>query len=243
MALSLRTRLLGVMTALAVLLALVGVGVVYAQDAPSLPPIQADRVLASTLESLARPVTISGDVQTRIDLGLPEVPSSLGGEGGPVAMIAGTQRFRVWHSPDGLRVAHVLDVSEQDLIVNRSEAWWWDAGDMKATKIAFADVGALAAAGPAAAWMVGDGDDRAAARAAAAAAAASDPLTASRQAMQALAPFASVSVEGTGEVAGRAVYDLQLTPRSQRTLIGRVDLAIDAESWLPLRFEVIARAT
>ena len=72
---------------------------------------------------------------------------------------------------------------------------------------------------------------------------AADPITAARRAIEAVAPYASVSVEGADEVAGRAVYDLVLTPLTDGTLIGSIELSIDAETFVPLRFQVIARAT
>ena len=74
-------------------------------------------------------------------------------------------------------------------------------------------------------------------------AAEADPLTAAREAIHAVAPYASVSVEGTGDVAGRAVYRLVLRPATDRTLVDSIVLSIDAESRLPLRVEVVSRTT
>ena len=74
-----------------------------------------------------------------------------------------------------------------------------------------------------------------------AAAIASDPITVARRAIEALAPFASVAVEGSDDVAGRPVYALVLTPSSDRTLVGSIELSIDAETRLPLRLQVFAR--
>ena len=246
MALRSRTRLIAI-TAAMVVLALVGIGVVRASDPSSLPPIEADRLLASTAMTLSKPITISGDVQTRLDLGLPDVPAGLGGQGGSLAMLSGTQRFRVWHSIDGLRLAHITQVSERDLVVNHDEAWWWDAAEMRATRVRFSDLRDILAPMTAGAITASEGNDqraRALAQGAAAMAAmAADPITAARRAIEAVAPYASVSVEGADEVAGRAVYDLVLTPLSDRTLIGSIEMSIDAETSVPLRFEVFARAT
>ena len=243
MALRSRTRLIAI-TAAMVVLALVGIGVVRASDPSSLPPIEADRLLASTATTLSNPITISGDVQTRLDLGLPDVPAGLGGQGGALAMLSGTQRFRVWHSIDGLRLAHITQVSERDLVVNHDEAWWWDAAEMRATRVRFSDLRDILPPMPAGAITGSGGDDqRARALAQGAAAMAADPVTAARRAIEAVAPYASVSVEGADEVAGRAVYDLVLTPLSDRTLIGSIEMSIDAETSVPLRFEVFARAT
>ena len=108
-------------------------------------------------------------------------------------MVNGTQRFRVWHSPDGLRIAHVLQVSERDLVVNRDEAWWWDSSGMKAVRLRFEDLASKVDALPGAnAWMQGDDT------AGAAMAAEADPLTAARAAIRAVAPYASVSRRGDG---------------------------------------------
>jgi hypothetical protein len=239
-----RTRVIVSVSAVAGVLALVSAGVVRAGDAPSLPPIAADRLLASSALALSGPVTIAGDVQTHLDVGLPEVPSGLGGEGGAVAMIGGTQRFRVWHSSDGLRVAHVTQVSERDLVVNHHEAWWWNASELKATRVRAADLrrflvgipggSSLASADPAA-----DGRDLAESVAAMEA----DPITVARRFIERLAPSATLTVDGADEVAGRPVYDLVLTPTSTRTLIGSVEISVDAETRLPLRLAVFARGS
>ena len=243
MALRSRTRLIAI-TAAMVVLALVGIGVVRASGPSSLPPIEADRLLASTAMTLSKPITISGDVQTRLDLGLPDVPAGLGGQGGSLAMLSGTQRFRVWHSIDGLRLAHITQVSERDLVVNHDEAWWWDAAEMRATRVRFSDLRDILPPMPVGAITGSGGNDqRERALAQGAAAMAADPVTAARRAIEAVAPYASVSVEGADEVAGRAVYDLVLTPLSDRTLIGSIEMSIDAETSVPLRFEVFARAT
>ena len=236
MAASGRTRLIVVVAVVAAVLAVAGVGAVRAGNEPSLPSIPADRLLASTVQALSeQPVVISGDAQTFVDLGLPKIPSELGGEGGVIAMVNGTQRYRVWHSADGVRVAHVSQLSERDLVVNRDEAWWWDSSAQEAVRLRLDDVRSMLGAPPGeGAWMH---------EGAAAAAARADPLSASRAAIDALAPYARVSVEGTAEVAGRSAYRLVLTPETDGTLVASVVVSVDAETRLPLRFEVVSRST
>ena len=70
-----------------------------------------------------------------------------------------------------------------------------------------------------------------------------DILRFTQRMLEAVAPYADVSVDTTSIVAGRPVYDLVLTPTSTLTLIGRIDVAIDAETRLPLRFQVFPRGS
>jgi hypothetical protein len=50
--------------------------------------------------------------------------------------VAGDQAYRIWHSPDGARVAHLLPFAEQDVVVDRHDAWFWDSSDMSAIHLA-----------------------------------------------------------------------------------------------------------
>ena len=62
-------------------------------------------------------------------------------------------------------------------------------------------------------------------------------------ALDAVAPYADVTVDGTATVAGRPAYQLVLTPTSTLTLVGRIAVAIDAETRLPLRLQVFPRGS
>ena len=139
MAISGRRRFGLVVVVAALAVAAVGVVAVRADPAPNLPPIAGDQLLTSTLAALARPFTISGEVHTRFDLGIPQIPSSVGGDAGggalsALALATGDQRYKVWRSADGVRIAHLLDLSEQDLVVSTSDAWFWDSSDSKVAK-------------------------------------------------------------------------------------------------------------
>jgi hypothetical protein len=50
-----------------------------------------------------------------------------------------------------------------------------------------------------------------------------------------------VSVDGTARVAGRSAYQLILKPKDTRSLIGSVEIAIDAKTDVPLRVEIFAK--
>lgn len=218
--------------ALVATLAMTAIGVVNvrADPVPDLPSIGGDALLASSLVALARPFTISGEVDTRVDLGIPQIPPSVsgavgGGVVGALSLVSGDQRYKLWRSPDGVRVAHLMAFSEQDLVVSTSDAWFWDSSDMSAVHLGFPGMELWNASPPAA--TLGDADF----------------LEFARRALDALAPYADVRVDLAAIVAGRASYVLVLTPTSTLTLIGRIAVAIDAETRLPLRFQVFARGS
>jgi hypothetical protein len=221
-----RARVFAAILLTALVVAGLGVTVVRADDDPTLPAVSARELLASTLEAASHPVTISGQVTTTIDLGLPELPTSITtgvGLPGILTSLTGTQRWRVWHSPDGLRVAHLLVAREQDLVMNRDAAWWWDSADLRAIRL---DLSAMRSA-------AGGSSD--------APAEPFDPAGLAHTLIQGIAPCASVSVQGTTTVAGRDAYVLALTPLTEDSLVGSVRVAIDAATRLPLRAEVLPR--
>jgi hypothetical protein len=223
-----RIGIVSIVAALAV--AAAGVASVRADPAPDLPPIDGDQLLASSIAALARPFSIAGDVETHVDLGIPQLPSGLGGGTGDgvmraLSLIGGDQRFKVWHSPDGVRVARLLPFSEQDLVVSASDAWFWDSSDTSAVHLGVPGMQLWEPASSAAVIRE------------------ADLVAFTRRALDALAPYADVAVDSTSIVAGRPAYELTLTPTSIVTLIGRVAVAIDAETRLPLRFRVFPRGS
>jgi hypothetical protein len=149
-----------------------------------------------------------------------------------VSALLGSQRYKVWRSPDGLRVAHLLELGEQTLVANRTEAWWWDSNGMRAEHLMYADLASRG--GDHGAWFEGDSG-------AAFTGHGFDPSLVAPMALAAVAPYADVTVDGTARVAGRAAYELVLAPTSPQTLIGTIAVAVDAETRLPLRLQITAR--
>ena len=71
-----------------------------------------------------------------------------------------------------------------------------------------------------------------------------DPTKAATDAIAALQPTSTISVDGTDEVAGRPVYDLVLAPKpTERTLLREVRIAVDAQERMPLRLTVLAQGS
>jgi outer membrane lipoprotein-sorting protein len=243
-----RTRIGVAAAVLAVVVGLAGVGAVRADPTPSLPPVSAADLLASVAASAAQPIAISGEVLTVADLGLPELPPGLGGgASGPIASLTGSQRYKVWASPDGVRVAHLTDLGEEVWVSNHTTAWHWNSDGMTAERIDLAAAGAALRdavrsrdagdPGARAEWLSSGAQGRTDTGAPATA----DPTAMARQALAALAPYGSVAVDGTARVAGRPVYELSVTPSSPLTLIGRITVAVDADTRVPLRLQVFAK--
>jgi outer membrane lipoprotein-sorting protein len=222
-----RARLLPIASFAAIVVAVAGVSAVRAAStsAPSLPLMAPEELIASTL-GMDRTLSVSGRVVTRVDLGVPELPVDLGGGlAGPIAMLSGEQEFRVWRSSDGVRIAHIAPMREQVLVANRTEAWWWDSDGMVATRL-----GGTASPSPPGWWFGGP------------ASSLTSPggvVSFADEIVRRLTPFADVRSDAMAIVAGRPVYLLTLTPTSDRTLIGSVEIAVDAETHLPLRVRIV----
>ncbi len=68
-----------------------------------------------------------------------------------------------------------------------------------------------------------------------------DPATAARDFVAAMQEDSTLAVDGTARVADRAAYQLVLTPKpTERTVLREVRVAVDFETRLPLRLEVLA---
>lgn len=69
------------------------------------------------------------------------------------------------------------------------------------------------------------------------------PVQAVNRLMAAIGPTTRVTVAGTTDVAGQPAYQLAIAPKSPQSLIGRIVVAVDASSYLPLSLQVFARGS
>ncbi|MGZ4132906.1 MAG: LolA family protein [Actinomycetota bacterium] len=210
----------------------IGISAVGATSAPDLSQVTPQALVASTLTALSQPFSVSGEVRSTVDLVLPEIPASLSsaaagvGVSNALSALTGTQRLRVWHSPDGVRIQRITDLVEQDLVANRSQAWFWDSSTSTATKIDLSQVAAAMPAPPTDAK---------------AQLANLDPTMIAQQLLLAASTCGDVTVSGTAVVAGQDAYLLTFTPSSTTTLVGSTTVAIDARTRLPLQVAVTPR--
>ena len=190
-----------------------------ADAAAKLPPKSAAQLLADV--GSTTPHGLSGTVVETARLGLPDLPGMAGGTS-LQSLVTGSHTARVWYGADKkARVSLVGDLAETDVVRNGNDVWLWSSTTNEATHYSAKDgAGAADAAPPAV---------------------ATDPATAAAKALAAVDPTTKVSVDGTGYVADRPVYQLTLRPRDARSLIGSVRVAVDAATSVPLRLQVFAR--
>lgn len=212
----------------AVLIAGVGAGVAAVNPRPSLPAISAAELISSTLGAIAQDRPVSGQLLSHVDLGIPslpaQVPQSREAQARLFEAINGDHRIRYWNSPDGVRISELLPTAELSFIAGRTngraEAWAWDSRSYTAIHFEPAPVPADPRTSPAGLF---------------------DPLKMASEALSAISPTTRISLAEPETVAGRDAYVLRIEPRTTETLIGRIELSVDAERRLPLRVAVFAR--
>lgn len=203
---------------LAVIVAGVGVSAGVAGADPALPSRTAGELLASLATADAQP--FSGTVEESADLGIPALPGAASTSLSWQSFITGSHTARVWYaSPRQVRVSLVGDLAESDLVRDGRDLWVWSSRENTVTH---AVLPAYDAKTPPTTPAI-------------------DPKSVAERALAAVDPTTAVTVDGTSRVAGRPVYELVVAPRSADSLVGQVRLAIDSETSLPLRVQVIAR--
>jgi outer membrane lipoprotein-sorting protein len=199
-------------------------GVLTADADPPLPP----KTAAALLVDLQHPdlAGFSGTVVQKSDLGLPVPPTGGAvGQESLATLLTGSHTVRVWSAGQTKQRVAVLDtLGESDLVRNGPDLWLWTSGSHTATHYRLP-----ADAGPA-------GTDPHPGPT------GLTPQEAADAALKAIDPTTAVTTDGTRSVAGRAAYELVLSPRDTRSLIGQVRLAVDARTHLPLRVQVYARS-
>jgi outer membrane lipoprotein-sorting protein len=218
------------------------VGGVFATSASAdLPEKTPQQVLE--LAAGADVQSFSGTVEQSSDLGLPDLSSvpggaaSSGGSGSGGAadadasataaleLLTGSHEARVYvDGPTQVRVQILDQLAERDAIRSGDDLWLYDSSDDTAVH------STIPAAAPA------DGDVSAPVPTE-----ISTPGDLAQKFLDAVDPTTDVTLGADTEIAGRAAYDLILTPRSSDTLVGSVSIGVDSETGLPLSVEVLAR--
>ncbi|MGW0434823.1 LolA family protein [Micromonospora sp. NPDC003197] len=203
------------------------IGTFAASADPSLPPRSAAQLLVDL--QTARLDGLSGTVVQRADLGLPGLPVSAGqGSSDLTSLVSGTHTLRVWYAgPDQARVALLGTLGESDVIRNGDDLWFWNSRTNSAThrRLPSSQTGQ-----PTDRPLHPDGLP-------------ATPQEAADRVLAAVDPSTEVTVGRSAKIAGRNAYELVLSPRDDASLVSQVRIAIDAQEYVPLRFEVFAEGT
>jgi outer membrane lipoprotein-sorting protein len=192
-------------------------------SSPTLPEKTAAELLADMHNAEKQP--FSGTLVQTSRLGLPDVPALEGDDHTTslLSMLTGSNTARVWYvSPQEVRFSLMGAFDETNVIRDGSDMWIWYSSTNTADHLTLPAASALPEA----------------------AAAAKAPITPSDAADRMLAEVddsTEITVDGTAEVAGRAAYELVIGPRDDRSLIEDVRIAVDADTSMPLRFEINGR--
>ena len=184
---------------------------------PVLPPLTATELLGKV--AAADVDGLSATFEQRSDLGLPALPAELGDDdiSSVLALLTGTHTVRVWTAGhDQAKVALVDGSTESSITRNGQDLWAWSSTEQEAVHSQLKDAAPSAAKTP------------------------TSPSTTIGDLLTKLEPSTEVAVASTGYVAGRAVYQLVLSPRDTASLVNEVRVAVDAEQFVPLSLRVIA---
>jgi outer membrane lipoprotein-sorting protein len=196
-----------------------------AADLPVKSPADVLRLVASSDTK-----AFSGTVEQSSDLGLPTLPKTGGGSSSADSSVASTLELLMGDhtakvyvdGPTKVRVQLLDQLAERDAIRNGSDVWLYQSSDesvMHATIPAHEKSGETPTPD----------------------ATATTPQALAEKFLAAVDPSTKVALGPNTKVAGRDAYDLVLTPRTDSTLVGSVSIAVDGQTGLPLRVQVLAR--
>lgn len=242
--------------------ATIGLGTALASTggSPSLPHLTTEQLLDKM--AAAKVDTVSGSVRVTTDFGLPAglgggaLGGMSGGTFGPgsavghgtkdgghgsgdagsaadpraklTELLTGSHTLRVAaDGPDRQRISIVDNTAEYSVIHNGGQMWAYDS----ATNSVFHTTE------PKGARHGKEAHQREAHNLPA------TPQDAVRQALKAVDPTTSVTVDGTAEVAGRDAYQLLIKPKQSDTTVGAIRVAVDARNGTPLRFTLTPKGS
>ncbi|MBB5132087.1 outer membrane lipoprotein-sorting protein [Thermocatellispora tengchongensis] len=208
--------------------AAVGTGPVIAavQGDPVLPERTAEQLLTEVARTAQQGQVppMSGTVVETASLGIPGLPEVTGESSSPISLLSGSHEAKVWYGgEDKVRVALPGRMSETNLIVNGEQVWLWDSAANTATRIKV-PAGEPERHQPPSPLPT-----------------AVTPQDAAKRLLDAADDHAAVSVTANDQVAGRSAYQLVLTPKQTGSLVKEVRLALDGETYVPLRVQVYAK--
>jgi outer membrane lipoprotein-sorting protein len=191
---------------------------------PDLPPLTPAELLAKVRTTQVPP--LSGTLTLTSNLGLPSLSSI--GSLGPTAgtsftdLLSGSHSAKVWFDgPQHVRVTTSAPMQETNIIRSGSDVWRYDSTTQTATHTTIgsdADTSSIPTS------------------------ATDTPAAFAQHLLAEVTPSTDVSVASPRYVAGQAVYELVLSPKSSNSTIGQAIIAVDAATGVPLDVRLMARA-
>jgi outer membrane lipoprotein-sorting protein len=184
---------------------------------PKLPPRTAVQLLTAVQTNTV--TALSGTITEVARLGLPALPGADAASLSWQTLVVGMHTARVWiDGTERQRLAVLGTLSEADVIHNGRDLWTYrsQTNDVSHHVLPPATGDQGGPSGPPGAPPL-------------------TPAAAAAQLLKSVDPSTVVTVESSQVVAGRAAYTLVLTPRDPATTVRRVEIAIDAQRFVPLR--------
>jgi outer membrane lipoprotein-sorting protein len=206
-----------------------------ANAAPVLQQKTAQQVLAMIVG--AKDAAYSGMIAQSSNLGLPQLPSIGAGSANSgsdmtstiLDLLTADHNARVYVGGASKERLQVLDrLAERDVIRNGSTVWTYNSKTKAATKFTLPSHNGSAATPPATPPATPS-------------TAVLTPAQLADKAIASIEPTTTVQVITTARVASRPVYQIELTPKANATLVSHVVLSVDAATGLPLKVVVDAR--
>jgi len=201
---------------------IVGLQIPSAQASPALPARTPAQLLAE-ISGDAQVPPLTGTVVETSSLGLPQLPQA-GNPTSITSLITGSHTVKVYYQDAShFRLAVPQPESETDIIGDGTKTWLWDSESNSVTEF-------VAPAGK------GTHPKEMLPRLP-----ALTPQQAANQVLKTVGKTTLVSVQSNVMIAGEPAYQLVLAPKDHRSLVGKVQIAIDAKYGMPLRVEVFAK--
>ena len=201
-------------------------------DLPRRTPAQ----LLVAMSHAKLPPAMTATLSESANLGIPALADIGGLSSSPLSfssLVSGTHTIEMWYAgPRQVRIALPVSFGETDLRVNGSQVWLWDSSRQTATHILPPTVGHYKL--PGSARYSGQGGPTEP---------IPTPMQAARRLLALVGPTTRVTVPGTTVVAGRDAYQLAIAPRTAQSLVGKIMIAIDARTHLPLSVALYARGS
>jgi len=201
-----------------------GLQIPSAQASPNLPTRTPAQLLAEVSTDASLP-PLTGTMVESTSLGLPELPQ-IGGATSLSSLLTGSHTIKIYYQDARqFRLSIPEPESEIDLIRNGATAWLWNSTENSVTKFS----------------LPANGKGKVARVKSQLPSTPLTPQQAANELLKAVGTTTVVSVEANVMVAGEPSYQLVLAPRDDRSLVGKVTIAIDAKYGVPLRVQVFAK--